>query len=140
MARKSRTPQQARQNLESSLSVVESRYRMGVETAEWAAPTTSQQSEDNYRSGLDEAIAADRRRAGVRSTGDAGYREGALNKGARNIVAGIRGSLSLYEENVGPVFARVERVKQSMPARTRDANQNIDNRLKPIVAAQQNRT
>lgn len=138
-AKTSRTPQMARDNLESSLSSVENRYRQGVETAEWQGPTTSDQSEDNYRSGIDEAISADRRRAGVRRVGDAGYKEGALGKGARNIVPGIRANLDKYLSNIGPSMARVEAVKRTLPPRTRDADANIDNRLKPIVRAQQGR-
>jgi hypothetical protein len=137
MAKTSRTPQQARDNLEASLSTVENRYRLGVESAEWQGPTTSQQSEDNYRSGVDEAISQNKRRIGVNRVGDAGYKAGALEKGARNIVPGIRANLDKYFTNVQPSMARVEAVKRTLPPKTRDAEANIDNRLKPIVRAQQ---
>lgn len=137
MAKTSRTPQMARDNLESCLSTIEPRYRQGVESADWVGPTTSQQSEDNYRSGIDEAISADRRRAGVRRAGDQGYKDGALGKGARNIVPGIRANLDKYLSNVGPSMARVEAAKRGLPPKTRDAETNIDQRLKPIVRALQ---
>lgn len=139
MARTSRTPQMARDNLEASLSVVENRYKAGVETAEWAAPSVSDQAEQNYRTGIDEGIADDRRRKGIRATGDQGYRDGALGKGARNIVPGIRANLDKYLTNVQPSMGRVEVAKRTLPAHTRDADQNIDNRLKPIVRALQGR-
>ena len=137
MSRVSRTPQMARDNLESSLSTIENRYKAAVEVAEWVGPTTSQQSEDNYRSGVDEAISQDKRRVGVRRAGDQGWKDGALGKGARNIVPGIRANLDKYLTNVQPSFTRVEAAKRLLPAKTRDAEANIDNRLKPIVRALQ---
>lgn len=137
MAKTSRTPQMARDNLESSLATIQPRYIQGVESAEWLSPTVSQQAEDNYRQGVDESIAADRRRAGARRAGDQGYKDGALGKGARNIVPGIRANLDKYLTNIGPSMARVEAVKRTLPAKTRDANTNIDQRLKPVVAALQ---
>lgn len=137
MAKTSRTPQMARDNLESSLATIQPRYIQGVEAADWVGPTTSPQSEENYQSGLAESFAADRRRAGVRRAGDQGYKDGALGKGARNIVPGIRANLDKYLTNVGPSMARVEAAKRQLPAKTRDAETNIDQRLKPIVRALQ---
>lgn len=140
MARQSRTLEQGKANLEASIGTIGTRYRQGVSEADWQGPSTTQESEDNWNAGVAEASAADRRRAGVRRVGNDGYRQGAMEKGANNIGPGVRRGLDKWVEGYGPVKQRIDAIKRTMPAKTRDAETNIDQRLKPIVRAMQARS
>jgi hypothetical protein len=74
-----------------------------------------------------------RRLSGLNKVTDADWQNGAANKGASRIGPGMEAAASKQAANYDPIAQALEAV--SLPPRTSDANTNIDNRVKPIVAA-----
>lgn len=140
MARIPKTVSQARQNLEASIPLIAERYRQGVETAEWHDAAVSDQAEQLYATKTQAAIQQRKRQAALRQVTNEDWRSRALSRGVNNIGEGIRASLDKWERNFTPVYNRVLAAQRGLPAKTADANQNIDRRLKPIVAAWQGRS
>jgi len=125
----------ARANLEAAIAFIPDRYKRATSRAIWAEPAASDQARANYEAGVMEAIAEGRREAGIREAGDAKYRKGTAEKGARVIGERIRAALGDYERFFKPVLDAMCAAADAAPPRTRDPMVNIDQRLKPVVSA-----
>tara|TARA_Y100000310_G_scaffold335926_1_gene419174 strand:- start:4005 stop:4439 length:435 start_codon:yes stop_codon:yes gene_type:complete len=137
MSRVPKPLSEARTNLEQSIPNIQGRYEAGVNRADWVGAASSDQAETNYSQGVAEAVRTKSRAAGVRRAGNQGWLDGAVNKGALVIGQRIQDSLDKWETNFGRVYQHVERLVPTLPAKTRDANSNIDRRLKPVVQVMQ---
>ena len=112
-------------------------YKVGVSTANWAAKASSQEAEDNWRAGLQQAFADDARRKGLVGITDAYWRERAGTLGGNVIAARMAAGKAKYEAHYGPILSQVLSTVASLPARTQSAAENIENRLKPVVRVSQ---
>jgi len=130
-----KTAGQAREHLSQAVANIPTRYKEAVAKADWEGPATSDESEDNYRAGLAEAQAADRRRAKIREAGNAKYQRGAAEKGAAVIGTRITAALADYERHFSPILAAMNSASDSAPPRTRDYRTNVTNRLIPVIEA-----
>lgn len=135
MAKIHRTIQQAKDNLKAAASLIPARYKQGVSNADWETPTSSAQAEANYQGGIADAIAKGKRIAGVHAAGNQSYRTNAANKGGAVIGTRIVEAIEKYGANMSPILNAMNAASDAAPARTRDPMQNIENRLKPVVAA-----
>jgi hypothetical protein len=81
------------------------------------------------------AITAKSRQLGVQRVGNNAWRTGSLTKGKNAIAAGITNNLEKWRANWGRVYQAAMPMFQSLPARTIDPYQNIDNRAKGAVRA-----
>ncbi len=130
-----RTIEQARENLENSIPVIQSRYEQGIETAEWATPAASDAAERNYGAGVQRAVSAKSRAAGIRRVGNEFWRDRAKNLGAGRIAEGVRAGLEKYSQNFGPVLAKIHQAVAQLPPRGIDPMENLTKRAGPVVKA-----
>lgn len=130
-----RTIQQAVANLEASIPVIQSRYEQGIEQADWQTAASSQAAERNYAAGVQAAVAAGSRAAGVRRVGNQAWRDRAMNIGAQRISEGVRSGLQRYQENFSPVLDAINNAVRQLPARSTDPVQNVTQRVVPVVRA-----
>jgi uncharacterized membrane protein len=124
---------EARARLEAALTYLPSRYSDAVSKAKWKDPTLA--SSANYYSALQQVIANKTYDAGVRSTDDSVWKNGAINKGAPVIATRIREALPTWETHFGAKYQKVLSVLPTLKAKSSDWRQNIQNRLVPVVAA-----
>ena len=135
MARKSIT--QASSNYEGAIPIVRGRYEQGVQDGDWAAGVKNPAAKKNYEEGIRKSIANDSWGKSVAKVSNEDWKQAALTKGANNIEEGMRQGKEKYERNFSPILTAMNSAADKLPARTTDANQNIDARLKPIVKAAQ---
>lgn len=135
MAKVHATIEEARKHLGESVSVIPGRYKERTARADWEGPTTTEEAEANWRAGLAEAQAEDKRRVGARAAGNRKYQVGCAEKGAPVIGTRITMALGEYAKNMGPVLGAMNAAADAAPPRTRDPMMNIDTRLKPVVRA-----
>ena len=135
MAKVHRTIQQATANLSAAAPNIGARYTTGVNAADWAGPAASDQAEANYAAGVQAAVTAKSRAAGVQKAGNSKWRNNSVAKGASVIGARIQASLSLYTTNFQPVLNAMNAAADAAPPRTLDPVANIANRLVPVVKA-----
>jgi hypothetical protein len=135
LARIPRSIDEARANLEASISVIPERYRTAVERAEFVKYAASDAAEKNWADKVSMAIQAKSRQAGVRRAGDAAWKAGALNKGVARIGEGLRQGLDKWHQNFSKPYAAVVSVVQGLPPKGIDPIANIDARAKPVVRA-----
>jgi len=131
-----KTVDQAAKHLGEAASVIPARYEEGTSKAQWAEGAASPQAETNYQAGIQESISENRRQKGVEKAGNTSYRKGCAEKGKQVIGQRITNSLGKYRENVRPSMDAAIAASDAAPPKTRDPMQNIENRLKPVVAAQ----
>lgn len=127
---------EARANFEAAATVVPTRYKTGVQRADWHGPASSDQAESNYAAGVQQAVSDHRRQRRIQAMSNQDWQAGAVNKGATIIGERMRAAAGKYEKNFAPIYQEVERAVHSLPQRTIDPLTNIDQRLKPIVTAQ----
>ena len=130
-----KTTAEARANLEASIAYIPARYEAGVKKADWLGPASSEQSEKNYATGVNKAVANKSRQKGVKKVSNADWQNAAVNKGAPIIGERIQGALDKYEQNFGPVYDRVLATVKTLPPKTTDFMANINKRLVPTVKA-----
>lgn len=133
-----RTPkplEEARANLDASISLIPDRYISGINRADWVGPAGSDAAEKNFGDAMAKVISSKSRATGVKRAGNESWRGGAIDKGAPVIAQRMRASLDLWTENFGKVYTAVLRVLPGLKPRTLDPMQNIDNRVKPVVKA-----
>jgi hypothetical protein len=134
MPRTPKTLADARTNLETALTYIPDRYRVGVQRGDWESGATSEAAEKNYAAAMSAVLAKKLRQAGCRGKQDV-WRTGAVEKGAPVIADRIRMALGKYEANFGPVYNAVLSAVKTLPPRGIDPLANIDARLKPVVSA-----
>lgn len=130
-----RTLDQAVSNLEQSISLIPTRYEQGIQRGKWADNAGSDAAEANFSASMQKVLSSKSRQSGVRRVGDTAWRTGALNKGVNRIGPGLQDGLGKYRENFGKVYGAIVAATNALPARGIDPMQNIEKRLKPVVAA-----
>lgn len=124
-----KTKEEARANLEASITYIPDRYRAGVGRADWATPAGSDQAERNFAEAMGKAIAAKRRQVNVKKVSNAEWQSRAVEKGSAVIGERIRASLDKQSARFGPIYDRVVVDIARLPARTVDFRTNITNRV-----------
>jgi len=130
-----KTISEAEANLRAATAFIPDRYRTATQKAVWAEPAASDQAEENWRAGLAEAQAADRRRIKIREAGDTTYRKGCAEKGYGVIATRITAALGLYRSAFAPILEAMCAASDAAPARVRDWRANVTNRLFPVIEA-----
>jgi len=130
-----KTIAEAEANLRAATAFIPERYRVATAKAVWAEPAASDQAEENWRAGLAEAQAADRRRMAIREAGDATYRKGCAEKGTAVIGTRIAAALGLYRSKFAPILDAMCAAADAAPARVREWRTNVTNRLFPVIEA-----
>ncbi len=132
-----KTIQQAAENLRqvASQNIIGPRYIQGIQGADWQTPAASDQAEANWASGVQRAIADGSRRAGIMAVSNAEWQRMSAEKGGPIIGQRVVASIDKYTRNFGPILSAMNAASAALPARTTSAQQNIQNRLVPIVQA-----
>lgn len=130
-----KTITQAASNYKSSVSLVPERYRMGVESADWASAVRRPEAEQNWSAGVQKAAAEQAYSKGVGRVSNEEWRRMASSKGAASIAQGMSLGADKYQRRFAPILSAMNDAAKSLPARSTDAMANIDTRLKPIVTA-----
>lgn len=128
-----KTKEEARANFEASIGYIPDRYRNGVSKADWLTPAKSDAAEKNYADGVSKAVAQKTRQKEITKMTNEDWKNGAINKGAPIIGERIRGALNDWAANWGPMYDQVQSRVASLPAKTIDWRNNINNRLVPVV-------
>ncbi|NVM24161.1 MAG: hypothetical protein HWN68_20575 [Desulfobacterales bacterium] len=131
-----KTKEEARANLETSLTYVQDRYRKGVEKADWQSKAASDAAEKNYADGVGKAVANKTRQAGVKKVSNADWQSLASEKGGAVIADRMRGALDKQAANWSPIYDAVASAVDRLPARGIDFRANITARLLPVVEAE----
>ncbi len=109
-------------------------YKSGISgTTDWAEKASSNEAESLYAEKIAESVAAKRRQKAVSAVSNEEWKKMALDKGVRNIGAGMTAAKAKRTANFEPYRSAIEGV--SLPARSADPMANIDARVKPIVSA-----
>ena len=132
-----RTIQQASSNYTASVDLVPERYKQGITAADWASKANAPEAQQNWSTGVQRAASEGRYAAGVSRVSNEQWKQAALTKGANSIAAGMQMGAEKYARRFAPILQAMQNAVQSLPARSADANANIDARLKPVVAAAQ---
>ena len=107
-------------------------YRTGVAaTTDWQSKATSDQAEANYADGVGQAISAKSRQKGLARVSNADWQSQAQAVGAGRLSTGISANATKQAQRFEPHRAALSGL--TLPAKTRDASSNIDNRMKPIA-------
>jgi len=107
------------------------RYKKGVARADWQTPAGSEEAESNFASGISEAVAAKSRQKGIQNISNAAWQQKASGPGAERIGKGMRDAAPKQAANWAESRAFLESV--TLPARTRNATENVQNRSIPIA-------
>jgi len=129
---KSRAVREA--NFRAAIPGVAAKYKQGVQNTTGVIEA-AKAAQGLYVERMSDSNVLARRMTGLNKVTDADWQNGAMNKGAARIGAGMEAAASKQAANYEPIAQALEAVQ--LPPRTADANTNIDNRVKPIVAAQQ---
>lgn len=121
-----------RKNWEASHGRVPGAYAAGVARAKDVI-AKGVAAEDLYAQRVQEAVSAKRRAKKLAEVSDEEWRAAAQTKGARNIASGMAAAKDKFGKGIGKVLDAIHGV--SLPARTADPMANVDNRVKPLVAA-----
>lgn len=130
-----KTKEEARANLEASVSYIPDRYKAGVGRADWATPAGSDQAEKNFAASMGAAIAKKTRQLKVKAVSNSEWQSRAIEKGGAVIGERIRGAIDKQAAKWGPVYDRVVSDVARLPARTVDFRTNITNRVVGTVEA-----
>ena len=130
-----KTKEEARANLEMSLTYVADRYKAGVGRADWATAAASDQAEKNFATKMSEAIAKHTRQIKVKLVSKAEWQSRAVEKGGAVIAERMRGALDKQSAKWSPIYDRVVADVQRLQPRTTDFRTNITNRVVGTVEA-----
>ena len=132
-----RTITQSANNYKASIVLVPERYRQGVQGADWASAVKDPATQARWGEGVQRAVSEGKYASGVAGVSNEEWKRMALEKGANSIAAGMTAGAEKYTRKFAPILQAMQAAAASLPARSTDANANIDARLKPIVAAAQ---
>lgn len=124
-----KTKEEARANLEVSVSYIPERYKVGVGRADWATPAGSDNAERNFADAMSKVIAAKTRQNAIKKVSNAAWQALAVEKGGAVIGERIRAAIPKQAEKWGPIYDRVVTDIARLPARTVDFRANISNRV-----------
>jgi len=130
-----KTKEEARANLEASISYIPDRYKAGVARADWATPASSDQAEKNFAAKMGEVIAKKTRQLKIKAVSNSEWQSRAIEKGGAVIGERIRGSIDKQAAKWAPIYDRVVSDIARLPARTVDFRTNITNRVVGTVEA-----
>lgn len=121
-----------KKNYQGAIGIVGERYRTGIEgTTGWKDAAVAGQGLYVQRM-QDQSVLA-RREKGLQKVTDADWKQNALNKGVTRIGPGMSAAVDKQAQGYEPVRAALESL--TLAPRVADANTNIDNRVKAVVAA-----
>lgn len=124
--------EQAKKNWKDSHGRVPGAYATGVKNAKDVIAKAIA-GEELYAQKVQEAISSKRRARKLAEVTDEDWRRGALDKGAARIGPGMAAAEGKYGTGIGKVLDVIRGV--TIAPRSADPMANIDNRVKPIVAA-----
>jgi len=124
--------EQTQANWEGAIGRVPAAYTAGVNNAKDVI-AKGVAAEDLYAEKLQASIASKKRARELGKVSDEDWKNATRSKGAARIGPGMTAAKSDYREGMGVVLDTIRSV--SIPKRTADPMANIDNRVKPIVAA-----
>jgi len=131
-----KTLDEAVKNLETATAYIRSRYERGIDKATWFENAKSDEAEKNFKDAMTKVIEEERRKRGIeRLGGDGAWKDGAKKKGAPVIATRIKDALPKYRANFGDVYSKVIEIVKGLPRRGISWEENIENRLKPVVRA-----
>lgn len=114
-----------------SIGRVPSAYKDGVQkTTDWAEKASSDQAEQNYAAGVQEAAAAKRRQKAVSNVSNSEWQGKAANVGAARIGQGMTANADKRARNFEPFRSALD--GKELSARTTDPIQNVE-RVKEVV-------
>ena len=111
------------------------KYQKGVQRADWQGPASSEASEANYGAGVTEAVQNKTRQRGVQNVSNADWQRKAADVGAKRIGKGMADAAPKQAQNWAPYRSFLEGT--SLPEKSRNATENIQNRLIPIAQGMQ---
>lgn len=123
---------QVQKNWEGSIARVPSAYKDGVAGASNVI-AKGVAAESLYQEKLQESFATNRRATNLAKVTDAEWKSAAMDKGARRIGEGMTKASGKFNKGIANVLTTIQGV--TIAPRTSDPMQNVDNRVKPIVAA-----
>jgi len=132
---KLKTKEEARANLEASVSYIPERYKVGVGRADWATPAGSDTAEKNFADAMAVAISKKTRQLKVKQVSNSTWQQLSQEKGGAVIGERIRTAIPKQAEKWGPMYDRVTSAVATLPKRTLDFRANISNRVVGTVEA-----
>ena len=130
-----KTKEEAKANLQASVTYIPERYRAGIARADWATAAGSDQAEKNFADAMGKAIAAKRRQAKVKTISNTDWQNAASKKGGDVIGTRISESIEKQSARWSPIYDRVTADVARLPQRTVDFRTNIQNRVIGTVEA-----
>lgn len=124
--------EQTRKAWEDSHGRVPAAYSAGVASAKDVI-AKGVAAEALYAQKVQEAISTGRRAKNLAKISDDDWRKAATEKGAARIATGMAASKEKFATGMSKVLSTIQGV--TIAPRTADPMQNVDNRVKPIVAA-----
>lgn len=116
----------------ASIGGVPAAYGAGVQrTTDWKEKAI--QGQGLYEEQMRNPEVLSRRTAGLNKVSDAEWKAKASSLGVQRIASGMQNAAQKQADNYEPIAEALRNV--TLPARSADPMQNIDNRVKPIVAA-----
>jgi len=124
--------EQTRKRWEAAHGRVPGAYKEGIQAAkDWQGPAIA--AEELWAAKVAEAAAAKRRARRIAEVTNEQWKTAAAEKGSARIGPGMAAAKEKYAKGMAAVLETIRNV--SLPPRTTDPMANIDNRVKPIVAA-----
>jgi len=123
---------QTQKNWEGAIGSVPEKYKVGVQGAD-SVIEKAIEAESLYAQRVQQAISSGARVKGLQKTSTAEWKSRAMSKGASRIATGMSESKDKFQRGMSSVLSVIEGV--SIAPRTADPMANVDNRVKPIVAA-----
>jgi hypothetical protein len=130
-----KTKEEAKANLEQSLTYVGDRYTNAVKRADWSTKAGSDQAERNYAESVAKAVAQKSRQTAVKKVSNSSWQEAAATKGGAVIAQRMRDSLDKQATKWAPIYDSVVSAVSRLPARTVDWRSNVTNRVVGTVEA-----
>lgn len=116
-------------NYKDAAGLAATRYRDSIPTVVWQAAAIAGQ--DLYVQRMSDPEILARRAREITEVSDTAFRAALLEKGAPVIAGRMAAAAPKMAQGYAPIRSALESL--TLPPRTGDAMQNIDNRLKPVV-------
>ena len=116
-------------NYRNSSSIAATRYRESISGVQWNQAAKDGQA--LYVQRMQDPEILSRREKGINKVSDSDFQKALLEKGAPVIGGRMSAAAGKMASGFDPYRTALESL--TLPARTGDAMQNIDNRLKPVV-------
>ena len=123
------------ENFVAGASRAPAAYKKGVSRADWQTNAASESAESNYAAGVSDAVSRKSRQTGVQAVSNADWQRAAGTVGAERIGRGMQNAAPKQAAKWAPYRSFLEGL--SLPARTRNATENIQNRSIPVAQGMQ---